>query len=172
MTKVLLSSKFLRRTTKDHFGGSFLLFFILQILHPILRFLNHFSGVVKKYFGINATESTARARANSGKCKTEDFKLNLFSQHFLDQIMSLHLMQCHRPSSIQDLCETTKYYYIKNNKNRNTMFYCSVSANQKSNISIVSSRQNVPLVSSLRSDSTTSSPHSSLGLRNPIKVGS
>lgn len=55
------------------------------------RFLNHFSGVVKKYFGINATESTARARANS------------------DQIMSLHLMQCHRPSSIQDLCETTKF---------------------------------------------------------------
>ena len=89
---------------------SFYYFFVLQLLHPILRFLNHFSGVVKKYFGINATESTARARANSGKCKTEDFKLNLFSQHFLDQIMSLHLMQCHRPSSIQDLCETTKYF--------------------------------------------------------------
>jgi len=59
----------------------------------VWRFVSHYSGVLRKYFGLNKVESDARARTNSST----------------DQVMSIHLMQCHRPTSIEDLCQTTRF---------------------------------------------------------------
>ena len=47
---------------------------------PLWRFLNHYSGVVKKYFGIHTVEANARARANSGMWMEREF--GEFKFHF------------------------------------------------------------------------------------------
>lgn len=57
------------------------------------KFLSHYSGVLRKYFGMNKVEAEARVRANSG----------------IDHLMSIHLTQNHRPRSIEDLCHVTKF---------------------------------------------------------------